>query len=304
MATQANRLRIVFPRLICAAALAFAPAAMSPALAIDPGQVTGSFTVDGKDVPLRHVTALRRENADKLGLAEGPEIRLLMTDKEVAPSALDSITPQRIRDAAGEIGFSGILISYEPSSKVVGAHLTLFVPGLADPMGQAPSLSVSNSEGLFQKLVDADNRLTGAIENESGGFGQIPPYKLKAEFGAPMFHEAPAKQRLTGAAALESAPAKTVLANIEAFWNLDLAKAKSLATAARWRQMEPMLANAPPLEVIHEQMKQGGQTPETAAKSIDTVIIREADAIVILREPSGGRGWQELWMENGAWRLR
>jgi hypothetical protein len=292
----------------CLLSLVVAGGLARPAAAIDPGTVKGPFEVNGKPIALAHAVALRRANPDKLGLADGPEVRLLLTDREVAPAVLDSVTPERVREAARELGFAGLMVAYEPpeapAGTVAAARLTLFVPGLADPMGQPPSYSASDSRGIFKALKDANNRLTGTLEHATGGVGTIPPFRIQVDFGAPMFHEAPAKERLSGAAARASAPAKAFLANVEAFWNFDPARIKALSTAARWRQMEPMLAAAPPKEAIREQMKEAGQTPAAAAESISAVVIREADAVVLFRDKSGARGWQEMWWEGGEWRLR
>ena len=79
------------------------------AFAIDPGTAKGTIKLGGKDVPLKHSIAYQLDNTE--GLLDRPkELRIVLSDREVAPEALAGIAFPPVMTLAREGKVVGILL--------------------------------------------------------------------------------------------------------------------------------------------------------------------------------------------------
>src|SRR5215471_728601 len=130
--------------------------------AVNPGVVHGSLRVNEKNIALRHAYAHLHDNAE--GLLDGTErFRVLFTDREVPPDALDGIAFLPVMELAKQGRVQGLMFEMAPDDPdhVV---MTLLVP----PSGQGrflirQTINVAG-EDLFKERSLTDQRVVGAVE--------------------------------------------------------------------------------------------------------------------------------------------
>jgi hypothetical protein len=145
------------------------------------------------------------------------------------------------------------------------------------------SLSLSNTEGVWERLEVGPARITGALKSND-------TFDMAASFAAPVFTN-PVREDLKGPAAQQSEQVRVLLARLDAIARGDLATARSLSTAAAAEQLSAM----PP-----EAMKAAAaQIPQLARelKAARRVVVREMTAAVQTED-----GWLSLARENGSWK--
>ncbi|MBW8813263.1 MAG: hypothetical protein JF588_07530 [Caulobacterales bacterium] len=266
-------------RAVLALALAFVAA--GPALALDPGTSSGKFEREGVKLGFTHAVALMQDNAE--GVLEHPhQMRVLLTDRELPASTLHGLMFPPVRAMARRGEVRGVLLEFDPGDRNSLQVTVLAKPD--DPEAFLPSVSMSNSTGLWTRLDVSDTRVAGQLKPDDDG-------QLAASFSAPVFTD-PIQSDLKGPAAAASEPVKVLLARADALAKGDVATAYGLSTDESAAQLKAL----PPAV-----MKQAAaQVPAMLRelKAPKRVVIRRETAAV-----QGAHGdWFSLELVGGAWK--
>ncbi len=278
--------------------VALCPAAV---LALDPGTASGELTVNGQRVALTHAYALRQDNAE--GLMEGPELRLLFTDREVSPEVLAGPVLGEVDRLAREGAARGVLLRVAADRRPESVNGTVLFPP-DDPQASLPFFSKSGAGAGFSRFQLGDNRVVGEAEMQSDRdpfFKDMAVYEYRVSFSAPIFQDRKVTATLKGKEARESAPARAFLAFEKALREGDLAKARAAVTPARWKELEVYLAQVGEAQ-FKAQAREMAPPTATRQKQIDRVVVREDRATVIYKEP-GATGFQSLVREGEVWKV-
>jgi len=269
-------------KLILCALAALALLVAAPAWADDPATASGHFNRDNTHIDFSHVIALSQDNTEGL-LDHGPQVRVLLADREVPIEALYGIAfpPVRAMAKAGQV--RGLLLEFDPADKTTLRATILAKPN--DPGASLTSLSLSDSTGLWRSLTATPGHIAGDLHAKDDA-------DVVFTFSAPLAVD-PVVADLKGPAAQASAPVQALIARAEAFRRGDLPAALTLtARAAR-----PELAAIPPdaLKAL------SGQAGEMIAsfKTIQRVVVRQHTAAALMGEGA----WSSLVFEDGGWRV-
>ena len=133
-----------------------------PESVIDPGVAKGSLRVNEKNITLRHAYAHLHDNAEGL-LDETERFRVLFTDREVPPNALDGIAFLPVMDLARRGQVQGLLFEMDPDdpNNVV---MTLLIPPSGAGRFLIRQTINATGEDLFKDWSLTDRRVAGAIE--------------------------------------------------------------------------------------------------------------------------------------------
>ena len=268
------------PILGALAALALFVAA--PAWADDPATASGHFNRDNTHIDFSHVVALSQDNTEGL-LDHGPQVRVVLTDRDVPIEALYGIAfpPVRAMAKAGEV--RGLLLEFDPADKTSLRATILAKPD--DPAATLTSLSLSDSTGLWRSLTATPGHIAGDFHAKDDA-------DVVFTFSAPLAVD-PVVADLKGPAAQASAPVRALITRAEAFRRADLPAA--LAVTAR--AARPQLAAIPP-EEFKRLSAQAGQMI-AAFNAIPRVVVRQHTAAAIMGEGS----WSSLVFEDGGWKV-
>jgi hypothetical protein len=264
-------------RILLAAALALAA---SPALALDPGVASGHFSKDGVKVTFSHAVALSQDNTEGL-LDTGPQIRVVLSDIEVPPSALYAVVFPPVNGMARKDAVHGVMLEFSPTNPKA-MHVTV----LSKPRELGASLtniSLSNSQGVFKKITVTPTRVSGEYDDS-------PDSDFKFSFSAPVFTDAVTAD-LRGADAQKSPQVLALIARAEAIGHGDLPAALALSSqGSDLRGVSP--AELKPFKAAVPEMIKG-------FKAIKRVVVRRETAVAIM----GDGGWSSLVLEGGAWKV-
>jgi hypothetical protein len=269
----------------------------SPVAALDPGIARGELRVDGEAVVLTHAYALHQDNAE--GVLEGPELRILLADRDIPPGAIAGPLPWALERMARAGALRGVLLklSPEPSPQAVNG-LVLYPP--ATPQA---ALAFFTAAG-FKRLERDGQWVAGEIEHASephAGSQGVPAFRCEASFRAPVFEDVPVEADLRGRAARKSEPAQAFLAYEEALRSGVLARVEPLVTPAKYQELAAFASQAGEARV---RSQAGDAVPPRDARKrqIGRVVVRGARATVIFTDPEG-KGYQSLVRVNGDWRV-
>ncbi|HEY8460128.1 MAG TPA: hypothetical protein VIM99_07090 [Blastocatellia bacterium] len=261
---------------------------------IDPGIATGSLKINEKNITLRHAYAHLHDNAEGM-LDETERFRVLLTDREVPPNALDGIAFLPVMEMARQGQVQGLMFEMDPEDPN-NVMMTLLQP----PSGSGRFLfrqSISASgEDLFKDWKLADNRVSGAIERSAErepGMADFPAVNLSVRFSAPVFNEPKVTADLKGKAAKDSPQARLLFAKADALAKGDFAAAQKICTdrANRWNKAFLGSAKSDLLSKQAAEMKKSLQ-------KIQRVVERGDRAVVIL----SGKQWFSFVREGGEWK--
>lgn len=277
-------------------ALALAACA-TPALAIDPGKATGTLTTAQGSVSLSHAYAMQYFNEE--GLAEGPQLRLLLTDRPVDQDLLSGPTLAELARVVRKGGVKGVVLRLDPKElNKVPVRGTLLVPP-ATPRDGVHFFTIAGSAGGFESLKVANNRVTGKAAFRSNA-ADASAFSYEATFSAPLFKDDPSG-RLIGRKAVESPPAQALLAFERSLRLGDLTGASGYATAAKMAEMDAYQAALGPAAFLEEV---AASTPDSRVREqqIQEVVLRGKRAYVIIQEESG-RTIAPLLHTQGTWQV-
>jgi hypothetical protein len=280
------------------AILAVTPAAV---FALDPGTASGELDVGGRTVTLTHAYALRQDNAE--GLMEGPELRLLLSDRELAPELLAGAVLGALDQLARQGGVKGVLMRVAADRPPDEVHGTILYPP-PDPRMSLPFFTQSGKGAGFKRFQVGDRRVVGETESAPDAPSQVtdvPVYAYRASFSAPIFEDRPVTADLKGKAARASAPARVFLAFEKALRDGDLEKIWASITPARRQETELYLAQVGEAQ-FNAQIRETVPPTATRERQIERVIVRGDRATVVYRE-AGAKGFTSLVKEGDHWKV-
>jgi hypothetical protein len=245
------------------------------------GGASGRYAHENVRIEVSHAIALMQDNPEGL-LDHGPQLRVLLSDRDVPIQALYGIAFPPVRAMARQGALRGLLLEFNPADRTSLQVTVLAKPD--DPTEFAPNLSLSDSNGLWRRLtVDATH-----VE---GDFQSSDNPDLVFSFSAPVTTD-PVVADLKGPAALASEQVRVLTARAQALGRGDLPGALALTS----RQAADQLRAIPPAA-----LKQASASmPELikALKGVKRVVVRKASAVVIM--PDGN--FSSLVFEEGAWK--
>lgn len=267
---------IVRRALLAAGAAALAA---RPAVALDEGLAQGRYNDDGVDFRVSHAIALAVDDTE--GFSEGAGLRVLLSDRKVPVSAICGLAFPPVWNLARDGKLEGLLLKFDPADRtaLVATILTRPEPGYS-----MATTTISNSEGLWQRLEASPTRVAGELKADASE-------RMIFEFSAPVFTNA-VEADLSGPAAAASDPVKVLLARAEAIGRGDFKAAAAFSTEAAARTFEDI-----PPEVVKEAPKMAAQMVRELRRARRVVIRRETAAVML-----GPGEWASLVKEGGAWK--
>jgi hypothetical protein len=265
------------------------------AAAADPPSARGTMTLGGERIALTHAVAVQRDNAE--GLLESPnELRIALTDRELAPEQLWGLVFLPATTMAGEGKLRGLLIRVDPANRSRALVTLLAKP--AQPGATLANITIESSAGALPTVKIGDGRVAGSIERTLAG---DPPTPLTVAFSAPVLKEPGVTEDLRGAAAQSSPQVKTLSAAARALSQGDRAgQGSHLTAAARVRQDQTFAQPGMPKGAeLAKMLKQAGDESKSELTKVQRVVVRGTRAVVLL----GGGTVRTMALEDGAWKI-
>jgi len=250
-----------------------------PAAAIDPGVASGRYSDDGVELSVSHAIALRQDNDEGL-LTDGPEMRVVVSDVEVLPEALHGVAFLPVETMAREGKVRGLLFRFDPADRKALRVTILAKP--ADPATSFATVTMTDSEGVWRKLLASDTRVLGTLDRET----------LAVDFSAPVFNDRVTAD-LKGPAARNNEFVALLVARAQALGRGDVAGFKRMST----RRSAARLDALPP-EYLSAMRGQAGAMAAEYGK-ITRIVVRSDTAIALLPD----RSWVSFTHEDGAWKV-
>lgn len=261
----------------------------------------GTLTVNGNDIAINHVYALYHDDEEGV-LLEGPELRILFTDREVDPEVLQEPALFGLQKLARAGKLQGLVVTFDPNEEDRTYHGTVFYTP-ADPQASMPFFSSSGEDAVFTALQLTDDSVAGSAVDESvdnGFFEDMPKYRFAITFSTPIAKMPPISEKLVGAEAANSAQAKVVLDLEAAIVAGDMETAKKLAPE-RMIEMEAAMEAYGKDEFL-AQIKEMIPDRATRQKQITGVTVRGKRAIVMIQEDNGTMS-MNLIKDGDGWRV-
>ena len=265
---------------------------VAPAHAIDEGVAKGTLVVDGRPIRLAHSYAHRHDNEERL--LDGPELRLLLTDRKVSHAVLAGIRPARLTELARTGEVEGVLLTVDARKPLAGVRGVLLTAG-RNPLEMLTAFSHGGGDGGFRKLAIGNNRVLGDVHHQAPRAS--PAFEYSATFNAPLFREEPLTEKLAGRRAAESAPFKAFALYCKFLRAGDAEAARQLATAEKFREVDALIARAGTAEALQTTRE---MSPVPGVKDKPQVFVRGRRALVVFQS-NGTRGMQALIRTGGRW---
>jgi hypothetical protein len=269
----------------------------TPALAIDAGRATGTLTTAQGATSLSHAYAMQYFNEE--GLADGPELRLLLTDRPVDQDLLSGPLLTALERAVRKGAVKGIVLRLDPKElNKVPVRGTLLLPP-PTPREGLHFFTVAGDSGGLESLKIGGNRVTGKAVFKSNA-PSASAFAYEATFSAPLFKDDPSG-RLIGRKAVESPPAQALLSFERAVRLGDLVGASGYATPARMAEIDAFQSAVGPAAFL-EEVAAGTPDSRVREQQIQEVVLRGKQAYVIIVEESG-RTVARLVHSQGTWQV-
>jgi len=271
------------------------------ALAIDAGVANGLLTVGKTKIKLDHAYAHRFNDEEKLG--EGPELRILLADRDLPEMVMAGFDgPMKLDRMAREGKVRGLLVRLDP--RMPKDHIQGTV--LMAPRDPQASLIFFTSKGQDElKDLKVDNlRVSGRLDYQSDTekfFADLPPIVCSAAFSAPLFHDEPFTAKLSGRAAVQSPQAEALRSYMAALASGDLDGAQKFATEARWAELKAQEKRMGK-EKFRSLLKEEAPSSAELDRQISRVLVRGSHAFIVIKE-QGGTATESLVKENGSWKV-
>jgi hypothetical protein len=254
----------------------------TPSLALDPATASGHYVGDEGRIEFSHALALSQDNAEGL-LDHGPQIRVLLSDKDVPVAALAGIAFPPVRAMARNGELRGLLLEFNPADRMTLSIGVLAKPD--DPQQTLATLSLANTNGVWRRLDVSPTRIVGEYQPSENR-------DLAFSFSAPVFTD-PVTADLKGAEAQKSEQMRVLIARAEALGRGDTAAALALSS----HQAAAALSAVPPEMLKQAAPSMGDLVKEL--KAVTRVVVRRDSAVAIMSEG----GWSSLVLEDGAWKV-
>lgn len=269
-----------------------------PAVALDPGTADGSVTLGGKSIDL--TTAYATHYFNDQGLADGPELRILLADRKIDVDLLAGPLVDPVERAARSGQIRGVLLRVDPE-KLGAAPVrgTLLMP-VESAQDSLMHFTITDDSGGFGELKLSKNRVAGRASFRSTG-GDVPAFSYAAKFSAPLFEDEPTA-RLFGERAQESPAAKAVLAFERALWDGDMATASALTTTQRFAGLDADYRRVGPA-VFVEQVRTQLPDPVARKQQVREVVLHGRRGWVVLVSDEGTRIVASVVHTDGVWKV-
>ena len=269
-----------------------------PAAALDPGTADGSVTLGGKSIELK--TAYATHYFNDQGLADAPELRILLADRKVDADLLSGPLVDAVERAARSGQIRGVLLRVDPE-KLGAAPVrgTLLMP-VQSAQDSLMHFTIANDTGGFEELKVSKTRVTGSASFRSTG-GDVPAFSYGTKFSAPLFRDEPTA-RLIGERAQESPAAKAVLAFERAMWDGDMATVSAHTTPERFAGLDADFARAGAAAFL-EQVRAQLPDPVVRKQQVREVVLHGRRGWVVLVSGEGTRIVASVVHTDGVWKV-
>lgn len=275
----------------------FVACAILPAAMAEEAKLEGKFTIDGKDIPLTHVLALDFDDAE--GMGDGPELRVLFSDKAIAQTDLESPILFNLDTLAREGKLQGVLLRFDPKAESPEVRGTTYVAP-SSPQTSMPFFTYSGGAGGVDSLKVETGALSGKVEGSDEGnadFG-TPAYTFEITFSAPVQKSSPVTT-LKGKEAMATVQMKTYLKFEEAMGKGDLDTIRKMTSPEKSKQMDLFIAQAGKEQFL-EMTKQMVSDPATREKNLAGLYIRGDNTTIVFND-EGGKMSVNLKKKGDAW---
>lgn len=270
-----------------------------PAAKAATAEINCTLKVNDKEIALKHALVVDFDDVE--GMGEGPELRILFSDSEVAQKELESPILFDLDALAREKKFQGVLLRYNPKAETREVHGTTYVT-LDNPQTSMPFFTLSGDAGGVQSLTLEGGRLTGKVEGSGEGdssFG-TPSYAFNLSFTVPVQKSA-AAQVLKGKEAMATPQMKTYLKFEEAMGKGDLDTVRKMTTPEKSKQMDEFIAQAGKEQFV-AMTKQMVADPATREQTLAGLYIRGERTTIVFNDKDGKMS-VTLMKKGDAWIL-
>jgi hypothetical protein len=265
--------------------------------AIQPGKVTGTFTVEKDVVTLKYAYAHLHDNAE--GWLKAKEMRILLTDREVPQellAGLDCFPGLSKLNKQGKL--RGVLFRFDPA-KTNAVEIDILYPtekkwlttaldwGNTSPI-KGLKISEKSVRGSFTEHMDYDD------------FLDWPERDFNMNFSAPLTKEPAITANLSGDKALKSPQMATLLAKFAALTEGNLQKAEQYATESATSELDTMIkaAGNDALPMVRQWAK---EQEDTIKKGPLKLVERGDKAKLVVGTPED-RSMFSFVKEGGKWK--
>jgi len=263
------------------------------------GEAKGTLEINGAKVPIKCAYLFQHNNEE--GFLDGPELRILLCDREVDPGVLGDLILSRLDTMAHEKKIRGVLLKLDPKKEPREVHTTL-LDAPASPRESLPFFTESGDTTCITKLDIKDGVASGILDekpSDDNSFQDMPKYGYHIEFKAPIRTNDAITARLKGEEAVKSPQAQAVLTYEKACREGRIEDAAKLATPECFSQVKQAIEKMGK-DVFLEQAKQFIPDTATREKQITEVIVRGKHAVVIMKE-EGSRTPATVIETGGVW---
>lgn len=262
------------------------------------GKADGSLSAGPASVELR--TAYATQYFNEEGLADGPELRILLADRKVDLDLLAGPTADAIERIARKGELQGILLRLDPTQLAKAPVRGTLLMQPPSPSDSLMHFTITGDSGGFDALQVSKDRVQGKVQFQSAA-GTSPAFGYRSAFSARLVQDRPTA-RLIGARAQESPPAKTVLAFERALLDGDLATVSAHTTPARFAGLDADFVRVG-AAVFLEQVRAQLPDPAMRPRQIREVVIHGSRAWVVMIKEDGSRTIAALVHTDGVWKV-
>lgn len=271
------------------------------ALAIDPGTVTGTLTIDQDAIVLKHAYAHLHDNAEEW-LDTPKEMRILLADREVPQEALAGLNPFfTLSEMLKQDKLRGVLLRFNPATPNSIVITVIYPP--KDPGESLANKTLSDSaRGPIDRLMISDLRVSGTIKqhtvgNKASGW---PTVDYSARFSAPLFKELPVTDDLRGKKALRSPQVVALLAKYAAMAKGDLKKVQQYSTDRSIREADTYISRSGDQSM--PMMRQMAVEHEQSIKRGSLRLIVRGNKATLIVGTADGKSMVGFVKEGGIWK--
>lgn len=262
------------------------------------GKADGGLSAGTASVELR--TAYATQYFNEEGLADGPELRILLADRKVDLDLLAGPTADAIERIARKGELRGILLRLDPTQLAKAPVRGTLLMQPPSPSDSLMHFTITGDSGGFDALQVSKDRVQGKVQFQSAA-GTSPAFGYRSAFSARLVQDRPTA-RLIGARAQESPPAKTVLAFERALLDGDLATVSAHTTPARFAGLDADFVRVG-AAVFLEQVRAQLPDPAMRPRQIREVVIHGSRAWVVMIKEDGSRTIAALVHTDGVWKV-
>ncbi len=251
-------------------------------------KVSGSLSVNGRPIPVKHVYAILHDNAEGF-LDSSPELRVLVTDREVPIDVLYGFMFLPADDLARRDELQGVLLRFDPA-KLGAVNMTILMRS---------SLRKDTDKVKINEFEFGPDRLSGSFEFNETSFLTFPDYpkanfNLKVDTVVKRIPNVTADLKGRDAVNSPQVKALKVIANALAKGDMKAFESLSSQRALRRNKEDSERSGTDGKEIAIKF----GRSVQKLIPRAERVVVRGNMAVVILPENTVA----ELLFENGSWK--